>query len=38
MNIRSIAGFRRLAQARLPRPVFDFADDGAEGKSGQIRR
>jgi hypothetical protein len=38
MNIRSIAEFRRLAQVRLPRPVFDFADGGAEGKSGQIRR
>lgn len=33
MNIRSIAEFRRLAQARLPRPVFDFADGGAEDES-----
>jgi L-lactate dehydrogenase (cytochrome)/(S)-mandelate dehydrogenase len=33
MNIRSIAEFRRLAQVRLPRPVFDFADGGAEDES-----
>ena len=33
MNIRSSAEFRRLAQARLPCPVFDFADGGAEDES-----
>jgi L-lactate dehydrogenase (cytochrome)/(S)-mandelate dehydrogenase len=29
-KVQSIAEFRRRAQARLPRPVFDFADGGAE--------
>ena len=32
-GVPSVATFRRLSQARLPRPVFDFADGGAEDES-----
>ena len=31
-GIHSIADLRRLARRRLPRPVFDFADGGAESE------
>ena len=33
----SVAAMRRLAQAALPKPVFDFADGGAE-KEYTLRR
>ena len=29
-NAHSIADLRRLAQARLPRPIFDYVDGGAD--------